>query len=618
MTQFLRVLIVEDLESDAEQAIRQLEKAGHEVQWERVETAEDMLASLKRQAWDVVISDYQLPQFSAPSSLATLRKTGLDIPFIVVSGHIGEETAVNMMRLGAQDYLMKDNLSRLVPAVVREVADARVRARGREAEEHIRRLASTQIAILNALPAHIALVNPRGVILAVNEAWRRFSSDSTLLSPAYTVGSNYLEACELAVGAAAAEGRAAASGIRRVLSGELPDFSLEYACHTSYAKRWFRLNVSPLHDSEHVGVVVMHLNITDRKIAEEALRKSEEKFRRIIDVTPVPIALNDSQETVTFLNPQFLKTFGYTRDDLQNLTQWWSMAYPDPQYRHWVIAEWQSRIERAHRGDAFEPMEVNVRCKDGSIRTVVVGAAELGESFDGTHLVTLFDITDRKAAEEKLRQSESHHRQAAAFNQRLVQEVNHRVRNNLAALLSLISLTRRRASDLSGFAASIEDRVRSLARVHNLMASADWQGMELGNMITNLSEMWQPSGQRGGRISVDGARIFVPSGQVLPLASSMVELFNNAVKYGSLSVATGRVAISWTITEAANGAVVKLHWQETGGPAISSPVKSSIGTELVEGFVTYDLNGKCTLGFPPDGADHTFEFQIIKQKPVNV
>ena len=124
MTQLLRVLIVEDIESDAAQTIRQLERAGHEVEWERVETADDMRDALRRRVWDVVISDYHMPQFNAPAALAVVRKASLDIPFIVVSGAIGEETAVKMMRLGAQDYLMKDNLSRLVPAVVREIGRA--------------------------------------------------------------------------------------------------------------------------------------------------------------------------------------------------------------------------------------------------------------------------------------------------------------------------------------------------------------------------------------------------------------------------------------------------------------------------------------------------------------
>ena len=120
----LHVLIVEDSESDAGLVVRLLTKAGYEVDYKRVETASEMRSALANQAWDVVISDYELPEFSGPAALNLFTTTGLDIPFIIVSGMVGEETAVTMMKLGAHDYLMKGKLSRLVPAVEREIRDA--------------------------------------------------------------------------------------------------------------------------------------------------------------------------------------------------------------------------------------------------------------------------------------------------------------------------------------------------------------------------------------------------------------------------------------------------------------------------------------------------------------
>src|SRR5512147_183893 len=100
----LRVLLVEDSEGDAALLIRQLERAGYSVEVERVESAEEMKAALSGRLWDIVISDYNLPRFDAPQALATLKTTGLDIPFVVVSGNMGEEIAVAMMRDGAHDY----------------------------------------------------------------------------------------------------------------------------------------------------------------------------------------------------------------------------------------------------------------------------------------------------------------------------------------------------------------------------------------------------------------------------------------------------------------------------------------------------------------------------------
>ncbi len=134
----LRVLLVEDSENDAALIIRQLTKAGYAVTTERVETAAQMTAALEQQAWDCVIADYKLPQFDAPAALAVLQATGLDLPFVVVSGTIGEETAVALMKAGAHDYVMKDHLARLAPAVRRELAEAQVRRERKQAEEALR------------------------------------------------------------------------------------------------------------------------------------------------------------------------------------------------------------------------------------------------------------------------------------------------------------------------------------------------------------------------------------------------------------------------------------------------------------------------------------------------
>ncbi len=134
----LRTLIVEDSENDALLVLRELERGGYDATFERVETAEAMTAALEKQTWDVIIADYNLPHFSAPEALKLLQQSGLDLPFIVISGTVGEEAAVATMKAGAHDYLMKDNLTRLVPAVERELREADVRKERKRAEEALR------------------------------------------------------------------------------------------------------------------------------------------------------------------------------------------------------------------------------------------------------------------------------------------------------------------------------------------------------------------------------------------------------------------------------------------------------------------------------------------------
>src|SRR5664279_3203226 len=115
--QSLRVLMVEDLEDDVLLIIRELKKGGYNPVYERVETATAMKKALKEKQWDIILCDYKLPKFNATSAIAVLKETNIDIPFVIVSGAIGEETAVECMRLGAHAYIMKGNLSRLCVAI---------------------------------------------------------------------------------------------------------------------------------------------------------------------------------------------------------------------------------------------------------------------------------------------------------------------------------------------------------------------------------------------------------------------------------------------------------------------------------------------------------------------
>lgn len=139
MSEPLRVLHVEDSLSDSSLMERNLTKGGYVVYSERVINAQEMRAALAKHAWDIIIADYRLLEFDAPSALHLLQESGRDIPFIVVSGAMGEELAVAMMGAGAQDYLLKDNLARLAPAVEREIRDARTRRECSEAEHALSR-----------------------------------------------------------------------------------------------------------------------------------------------------------------------------------------------------------------------------------------------------------------------------------------------------------------------------------------------------------------------------------------------------------------------------------------------------------------------------------------------
>jgi HD-GYP domain-containing protein (c-di-GMP phosphodiesterase class II) len=130
----LRVLMIEDSEDDTLFIIRELKKSGYNPVYERVETAAAMKKALKKKPWDIILCEYSLTKFNAPSAIALLREENIDIPVIIVSGTIGEEAGIDCMYSGAKDYIMKGNMSRLCPAIARELKYAEIRNRGKRTE----------------------------------------------------------------------------------------------------------------------------------------------------------------------------------------------------------------------------------------------------------------------------------------------------------------------------------------------------------------------------------------------------------------------------------------------------------------------------------------------------
>jgi signal transduction histidine kinase len=162
----MRVLLVEDSPEDAELIVREIERGGYRVISERVDTREDLTAALERGPWDLVLSDFAMPRFSGPAALELVKSKGLDLPFIIVSGTVGEEVAVRAMRSGAHDYVLKQSLARLCPAVERELREARLRAERKKMQEQL--LISERMVSVGTLAAGVAheLNNPLAALIA--------------------------------------------------------------------------------------------------------------------------------------------------------------------------------------------------------------------------------------------------------------------------------------------------------------------------------------------------------------------------------------------------------------------------------------------------------------------
>ena len=251
--------------------------------------------------------------------------------------------------------------------------------------------------VLNSLSAHIAVLDTRGVIVAVNTAWRRFAEQNGGASALCQVGSDYLAVCRNALaGRDDADARAALSGIRAMLDGVRIPFSLEYPCHSPTQQRWFEMRVYPL-SGDRVGVVVAHEDITARRQAEEALWASEAKLKSIFRAAPVGIGLVCNRVFVE-ANDMLCQMTGYSPQEM--IGQSARLLYPtDQDYDH-VGQEKYRQIAATGTGT----VETRWRRKDGAIIEILLSSTPLdtGDLAKGVTFTAL-DITGRNQAENALR-----------------------------------------------------------------------------------------------------------------------------------------------------------------------------------------------------------------------
>ncbi|MDB6117956.1 MAG: sensory box protein [Verrucomicrobiaceae bacterium] len=272
------------------------------------------------------------------------------------------------------------------------------------AEAALREAAKTQTAILNALPAHIALVDPQSVILAVNESWRRFATTNSLKTLGFCVGENYVETCENAVGDRAQEALAVAEGLRGVLSGSRSHFAIEYPCHSPTEERWFRLMVTPVRPDEQAGAVVMHVDITERKKSEATVHNSEERFRQLAQsIHEVFWVTSTTKHEMLYISPAYERIWGRSCESLYLSPQTWLDAiHPDDRAK---VVE----ASQAKQAQGTYDEEYRIIRPDGSVRWINDRAFPVHDASGNVYRVAgvAQDISERKLAGDRLAEQAS-------------------------------------------------------------------------------------------------------------------------------------------------------------------------------------------------------------------
>lgn len=393
MKKKLSVLIIEDSADDAELILKHLEKGGYETHSHRVETSAAMLNALEEEDWDVIISDYSLPRFSGLKALEVSKEKKADIPFIIVSGTVGETLAVEAMRAGAHDYVMKDNLTRLVPAVERELRDAEIRMKRRQAEEALKVAEKEKMLILDSTSEMFIFMNTDLIIhwsnRAAGEAVGKKASD-LIGQHCYEVWFNRKDSCEDCPIQLTIEKQSRQEG-----EITLPD-----------GRTWL-MRGYPVFDRDDclIGVTAFGQDITARKAAETALKESEERYRSLVDNLGIGVFLINRDLRVETFNQQINDWFpGVDPEEKLLCKEAFGVLCPE-------VNGQQCPAEKAFK-DGKRHEIISTIMVDGEKRNLrLVATPVKSDNGKVTNVIELVeDITERRTAEEALQKSEEKYR----------------------------------------------------------------------------------------------------------------------------------------------------------------------------------------------------------------
>ena len=404
ITKPLNVLIVEDSEDDYLLIERELKRGGYDITSLRVETSAGMTDALQKQEWDVILADYALPNYSANEALDFAQVKCPDIPFIIVSGTIGEDTAVAAMKAGATDYILKDNLKRLCPAVDRGLREVAERRRRREAENALQVSEARHRTLFETMAQGVVYQDSEGHIISANLAAERIlgltldqMQGRTSIDPRWKAihedssdfpGDTHPAMVALRTG----------KQVKNVVMGVFHPGKNSHV--------WININAIPQFKPEETKpyqVYTTFEDMTERKQAEEELRKSEERYRTLFKQSMDAVYITSREGRFLDANQSTLDLLGYTLEEILEIPV--ADTYADPSDR----AGFQKVIEQH---GFVKDYEVKFCTKNGRlIDCLLTSTVRRGEdgSILGYHGL-IRDVTERKKMENEIRQSEERYR----------------------------------------------------------------------------------------------------------------------------------------------------------------------------------------------------------------
>ena len=400
--QHLHILLVEDNPGDADLIKETLaDSTLFHFRFTGVARMSEALVVLTRETVDLILLDLNLPDSNGIATVREINEKALDIPIVVLTGTDDPQLGVEAIKAGAQDYLVKGKVTvGIFERVLRYALERHhTRILLRSSEQFFR-------ATLDALSAHIAILDQDGLIIAVNRAWIDFAQQNNGNMTSAGPGANYLMVCEQGANDDQGISAAIAEGIRRVINGESKQFQVEYPCHSPEEPRWFSLRVTPFSESGKRRVVVAHENITARKLAERAQQKSEGLFEKVFETVPIGLWLFDTHGNVVRGNPEAWRIWG--SDSLATQQEFNAVRVRKPELADSTLPFARMLDETLNKGMALYQERLDIEALDGKTRTVLNSSVPLKNAADEIEgaIISSLNVTKRRKAEEALISSE--------------------------------------------------------------------------------------------------------------------------------------------------------------------------------------------------------------------
>lgn len=312
--------------------------------------------------------------------------------------------------------------------------------------------------------------------------------------------------------------------------------------------------------------------------------------------TRMPMVFTDEEpgHPILFANDAFLKLTGYTREEVLAKSFQSLLAAS-------VDAETMTIVASAFRGECESDPEIHYKRKDGSEFWALMFVSPVCEE-DGTVVQHFVSFVDR-----------TKHRRDNAQCKMLIDELNHRVKNTLATVQSIITQALRRPAEPAAIREAIESRLMALSRSHDLLTSGNWEGAGLHDLVDTALHPFEVVAGRDERFAIVGNNVHLSPRTTLSLAIAFHELATNAVKYGAFSNNAGTIRVDWTVAAEEAGSRVLIRWLERDGPKVTPPMEKGFGSWVLERGIAHELGGKVTLDYLTDGVVCTINIPIAAE-----